>query len=197
MQPDVSIPASPRPRQAVQTPSLVGRPRRSSPPLTHNSPSLTSLCSTSPREQKLVFKADFRKRNFKHFRTHALLPVKPRDSEQYPLPFPAVESLGPQYFLKQSYSFNSIPPTSLKGRPCRGPRGTLLRCWNRTSVALRHSPWDWWVGCERWRAVAASRQSRGAVKGSAASARPTLRPFGLQMGRQALPQGSGCMDSRV
>lgn len=48
----------------------------------------------------------------KHFRTHALLPVKPRDSEQYPLPLPAVESLGPQYFLKQSYSFNSIPPTS-------------------------------------------------------------------------------------
>lgn len=95
----------------------------------------------------------------KHFRTHALLPVKPRDSEQYPLPLPAVESLGPQYFLKQSYSFNSIPPTSLKGRPCRGPRGTLLRCWNRTSVALRHSPWDWWVGCERWRAVAASRRA--------------------------------------
>lgn len=114
----------------------------------------------------------------KHFRTHALLPVKPRDSEQYPLPFPAVESLGPQYFLKQSYSFNSIPPTSLKGRPCRGPRGTLLRCWNRTSVALRHSPWDWWVGCERWRAVAASRQSRGAVKGSAASAQqPQLGPL--------------------
>lgn len=140
----------------------------------------------------------------KHFRTHALLPVKPRDSEQYPLPFPAVESLGPQYFLKQSYSFNSIPPTSLKGRPCWGPRGTLLRCWNRTSVALRHSPWDWWVGCERWRAVssgclAAEQRScqRLSSLSSAASARPTLRPFGLQMGRQALPQGSGCMDSRV